>query len=115
MENREPVELDPLCIDMLKEVGHICSGNAAVALSQVLNKKVELTIPDFKLIDANKVLVELNGTQEVLVGVNLQLLGNHFQQNNLLLAEYLLGNPLNYIIDTTNYLSPIFHTLKVNR
>ncbi len=67
--------LDDSCIDILKEVGHICTGNAAIALSQVLNQKVELTIPDLKLIDSDKVLSELKGPQEVLVGVSIQLLG----------------------------------------
>ena len=76
MEEKNNVTLDPMVIDMLKEVGHICTGNATIALSQVLTKKVELTIPDLKLIDSNKVLVELSETQDVLVGVSVQLLGN---------------------------------------
>ncbi|MFH1061743.1 MAG: chemotaxis protein CheC [Candidatus Omnitrophota bacterium] len=76
MENKNKLSLDAMCIDMLKEVGHICTGNATMALSQVLSQKVELTIPDLKLIDSDKVLEELKGTQEVLVGVSVQLLGN---------------------------------------
>ncbi|MBU1043534.1 MAG: chemotaxis protein CheC [Candidatus Omnitrophica bacterium] len=76
MENNNKINLDAMCIDMLKEVGHICTGNATIALSQVLSQKVELTIPDLKLIDSDKVLEELKGTQEVLVGVSVQLLGN---------------------------------------
>ena len=74
MNNNEMI-LDDGCIDILKEVGHICTGNATIALSQVLNQKVELTIPDLKLIDSDKVLTELKGAQEVLVGVSIQLLG----------------------------------------
>ncbi len=76
MENKENVSLDAMCIDMLKEVGHICTGNATIALSQVLNQRIELRIPDLKLVDANKVLSEMKNTQEVLVGVSIQLLGN---------------------------------------
>jgi len=76
MENKSNLDLDAICIDMLKEVGHICTGNATIALSQVLNQKVELTIPDLKLIDSDKVLDELKGTYDVLVGVSVQLLGN---------------------------------------
>jgi len=70
------VVLDAICIDMLKEVGHICTGNATIALSQVLNQKVELRIPDLKLVGADRVMDELKGLQEVLVGVSIQLLGN---------------------------------------
>lgn len=75
MENNNMI-LDAECIDMLKEVGHICTGNATIALSQVLNQRVELKIPDLKLIDSDKVLGELKGPQEVLVGVSIHLLGN---------------------------------------
>jgi len=74
MENKDVV-LDAMCVDMLKEVGHICTGNATIALSQVLNQTIELRIPDLKMIEANKILDELKGTQEVLVGVSIQLLG----------------------------------------
>ena len=76
MENKKNSVLDEICIDMLKEVGQICTGNATIALSQVLNQKIELSIPDLKLVDANKVFDHLNNTQEVLVGVSIQLLGN---------------------------------------
>lgn len=72
---KDNVILDAVCIDMLKEVGHICTGNATVALSQVLNQRVELKIPDLKLVDSNKILEELKGPQEVLVGVSIHLLG----------------------------------------
>jgi len=75
MENNNVV-LDAACIDMLKEVGHICTGNATVALSQVLNQRVELKIPGLKLVDSDKVLEELKGPQEVLVGISIHLLGN---------------------------------------
>ena len=52
MEDKNNVTLSDDVIDMLKEVGHICTGNATIALSQVLTQKVELTIPDLKLIDS---------------------------------------------------------------
>ncbi|MBU4305558.1 MAG: chemotaxis protein CheC [Candidatus Omnitrophica bacterium] len=76
MGENKNTTLDPMCIDMLKEVGNICSGNATVALSQVLNQRIELKIPDLKLIKANSVFSKLNHSQEILVGVNIQLLGN---------------------------------------
>ncbi len=70
------VVLDDFCIDMLKEVGHICTGNATVALSQVINQRVDLTIPDLKIISTDKILELIKTAHEVLVGINVQLLGN---------------------------------------
>ncbi|MBU2063232.1 MAG: chemotaxis protein CheC [Candidatus Omnitrophica bacterium] len=74
MANNETT-LDNACIDMLKEVGHICTGNATIALGQVVNQRIELNIPDLQLMDSEKVIDQLQGTQEVLVGVSIQLLG----------------------------------------
>jgi len=73
---KENMTLDDFGIDMLKEVGHICTGNATIALSQVINQRIELTIPNLKLVDSDKVLNTLKNSQEVLVGVSIQLLGN---------------------------------------
>ncbi len=74
--NNNEVVLDAVCIDMLKEVGNICTGNATVALSQVLNQRIELKIPDFKLIREDRIYEELKNMQDVLIGVSSQLLGN---------------------------------------
>jgi len=68
--------LDEFSIDMLKEVGHICSGNATIALSQVINQKIELEIPDLKVIAVDQVMSTLGTSPEVLVGVSISLLGN---------------------------------------
>ena len=76
MEKNNNMTLDPMCIDMLKEVGNICSGNATVALSQVLNRRIELKIPDLKLLNADTVFNKLNNLQEILVGINIHLLGS---------------------------------------
>jgi len=73
---KQNMTLDDFCIDMLKEVGHICTGNATIALSQVINQRIELNIPDLKLVDSDKVIDTLKSSQEVLVGVSIQLLGN---------------------------------------
>ncbi|MFH2138872.1 MAG: chemotaxis protein CheC [Candidatus Omnitrophota bacterium] len=67
--------LNELHIDMLKEVGHICTGNATIALSQVINQRVQLTIPDLKIVASNKVSEMFQNNLEILVGVNIQLLG----------------------------------------
>lgn len=74
-ENNINVILDDVCIDMLKEVGNICTGNATIALSQVLNQKIQLRIPDLKLVKAHQVLEDLKSAQDILVGVSTQLLG----------------------------------------
>ena len=71
----ESMALNELHIDMLKEVGHICTGNATIALSQVINQKINLNIPDLKIIPSSKISELFSDYQDILVGVNIQLLG----------------------------------------
>jgi len=48
--NQNKINLTPSQIDTLKELGNIGSGNAIVALSTLLNKRVEMYLTDLKLI-----------------------------------------------------------------
>ncbi|MCM8814009.1 MAG: chemotaxis protein CheC [Candidatus Omnitrophica bacterium] len=75
-DKKESVVFDDYCIDLLKEVGHICTGNATVALSQVIKEKIDLRIPDLKLVDIDQIAKTISSSQEVLVGVSIHLLGN---------------------------------------
>ncbi len=75
MTSKNNLMLDDFQIDMLKEVGNICSGNATMALSQLTNETFELTIPDFKLIQTDKIEKTLVNSQEVLIGVSVKMLG----------------------------------------
>jgi len=38
-------ELSSIQLDVLQEVGNIGAGNAATALSELLNEKVDMTVP----------------------------------------------------------------------
>ena len=42
-------------LDVLKEIGNIGAGNAMTALSQMLNCKVDMKVPQVKLLDFNEV------------------------------------------------------------
>ncbi|MCP4650082.1 MAG: hypothetical protein GY853_08415 [PVC group bacterium] len=71
----EKLALSDIHIDMLKEVGHICTGNATIALAQVVKQTVDLTIPDLKIVPANQASTIFGNMHDVLVGVNIELLG----------------------------------------
>lgn len=66
MQNREITNFD---IDILGEIGNIGSGNAATALSEILNKTVLLTVPMVKVCGLNEIANVLGGAEEVRVGV----------------------------------------------
>ena len=44
-------DLSPVQLDVLKEIGNIGSGNAATALSQLLNRCIDMQVPQVRLMD----------------------------------------------------------------
>ncbi|OFI06517.1 CheY-P phosphatase CheC [Clostridium acetireducens DSM 10703] len=68
-------ELTPIQLDALREVGNIGAGNAATALSQLINRKVDMTVPFVNLVPFDKVFDSIGG-EEVVVGVIVRVLGD---------------------------------------
>ncbi len=80
-------ELTPLQLDALKEVGNIGSGNAAVALSAMVDKKVLLSVPRATLIPLVKVSDLVGGAETPVAGVYLHITGDASGSMLLLLDE----------------------------
>jgi chemotaxis protein CheC len=64
-----------LQLDALREVGNIGAGNAATALSQLINKKVDMTVPSINIIPFDEIFSRIGG-EEVVVGVIVRVLGD---------------------------------------
>lgn len=43
-------DLTPNQLDALREIGNVGAGNSATALSQVINKKIDMNVPKVSLI-----------------------------------------------------------------
>ncbi|RPF48410.1 chemotaxis protein CheC [Hydrogenoanaerobacterium saccharovorans] len=56
-------------IDVLAEIGNIGSGNAATALSTMLNTSISIQTPTVKIMDINKAADMLGGPENVVVGI----------------------------------------------
>ncbi|EHL04570.1 CheC-like family protein [Desulfitobacterium hafniense DP7] len=48
------MEIDQMQLDALREIGNIGSGHAATALSTMLNRRIEMSIPEVKAIEFEK-------------------------------------------------------------
>jgi chemotaxis protein CheC len=68
-------ELSAMQLDVLQEVGNIGAGNAATALSQLLNEKVDMTVPTVKIIPFDDIFSKI-GVEEVVIGVIVRVLGD---------------------------------------
>lgn len=68
--------LNPLQLDALKELGNIGAGNSATALSQILNKKVDMSVPRVKVYPINEIPELFGGSENIVVGVLLKMFGD---------------------------------------
>ncbi len=63
-------------VDVLKEIGNIGAGNAMTALSQMLQCKVDMKVPQVKLLDLKDVSTMVGSEEQLLVGVFLGVEGD---------------------------------------
>ena len=76
-------ELTTLEIDALTEVGSIGTGNAATALSDLIEKEVRIQTPEIRIMGYNEAIDWIGGPEEVTAGVLVKLGG---QINGIMLA-----------------------------
>ncbi len=64
-----------IVIDVLREVGNIGAGNAATALANMINKKVDMSVPLVSVLDLQDVPAILGGEEEEVAGIFFKLGG----------------------------------------
>ena len=62
--------------DVLKELGNIGAGNATTALAQLINCKVDMKVPQVRLLNFNELGAMLGGEETILVSISLQVEGD---------------------------------------
>lgn len=63
-------------VDVLKEIGNIGAGNAMTALSQMLQCKVDMKVPQVRLLDLHNVTTIVGSEEQLMVGVFLGVEGD---------------------------------------
>ncbi len=69
-------QLSSLEIDTLREIGSIGTGNAATALSQMMNQTVRITLPEVRIMGYNEAIEWIGGPEEVTAGVLVKMSGD---------------------------------------
>ncbi|MRX53691.1 CheY-P-specific phosphatase CheC [Bacillus sp. HMSC76G11] len=69
-------QLTALHLDILKEAGNIGAGHSATALSALLNKRIEMKIPDVSLLSFNELTERLGGPEMAVAGLYLRIEGD---------------------------------------
>jgi chemotaxis protein CheC len=62
--------------DILKEVGNIGAGHAATALSTLLNKKIDMKVPDVSSVSFDEMMEMAGGSESVIASVFLRIEGD---------------------------------------
>ncbi|WP_273125574.1 chemotaxis protein CheC [Metabacillus sp. HB246100] len=67
--------ISPKHLDVLKEVGNIGAGHSATSLSKLLNKKIDMNVPDVNVVSFNDLMERLGGPDVVIASVFLRIEG----------------------------------------
>ncbi len=69
-------DLNSVQLDVLREIGNIGSGNAATALAQLLNRFVDMQVPEVCLLDFNQAMEVMGEPDKVVAGILIRLQGD---------------------------------------
>ncbi len=62
-------DLNSVHLDVLREIGNIGAGNAATSLSVMIQKKVDMKVPEVRIMDIGDVPGILGGEENVVTGI----------------------------------------------
>ena len=68
--------VDGMYYDVLREIGNIGAGNAATSLAQLLNTKVDISVPKIELLDFKEVGEAMGGEELLVAGIYLRIEGD---------------------------------------
>lgn len=76
MPIRNIEELNAMHIDVLTELGNIGSGNAVTSLSSFMGKRIDIKVPDVKILGFNEVAEYVGGSENVVMGLLVKVEGD---------------------------------------
>mgnify|MGYP000155939664 FL=1 len=93
--------LNSFHIDVLKEIGNIGAGNAATALAKILDKRVDMKVPQVRVMNFSEISNMLGGAEIEVVGILLEVEGDINGnimfildlESSRLLVNFLMGRP----------------------
>ncbi|WP_453996906.1 chemotaxis protein CheC [Bacillus nitroreducens] len=63
-------------LDILKEIGNIGAGHSATALSTLLNRKIDMRVPDVKIVSFDEMMEFAGGAENVVAAIYLRFEGD---------------------------------------
>jgi len=82
-------------MDVMREIGNIGAGNACTALSSLLGRMIDMSVPNVQLVDSNIAAEYLGGSDNLILGikvdVKVDLTGMMFHIVNKQFAEKIIN------------------------
>ncbi|MFD1888360.1 chemotaxis protein CheC [Paenibacillus wenxiniae] len=69
-------KLEGFKMDVLKEVGNIGAGNAATALSQLLDKPIDMAVPKVQILPFEQIAEKVGGQEQIVLAVFFRVEGD---------------------------------------
>lgn len=63
-------------LDVLREVGNIGAGHSATALSQLLNRRIDMKVPDVQIVSFNDLMAIVGGIENIVATIFLEITGD---------------------------------------
>lgn len=70
------LQITDLHLDVLKEIGNIGAAHAATSMSELLNRKIDMHVPNVELVSFDEMFELAGGSEEVVAGIYLRLEGD---------------------------------------
>ena len=95
------LELSPVQLDALREIGNVGAGNSATALSQIINHRIDMNVPEVSIVPLGDVPELVGGPDAMVVGVFLRVYGSAPgnilfllpRESAFLLVDMIMGKP----------------------
>lgn len=94
-------DMSPMDMDALREISNIGMGNALTSLSQLVNRKVNMSVPQAGFYPIDKVIALVGGQEKLVSCVSLRVLGDlqgtvlfvFDEESTYTLVNLLMGQP----------------------
>ncbi|WP_442599521.1 chemotaxis protein CheC [Neobacillus sp. D3-1R] len=96
-------QITTLHLDILREIGNIGAGNAATALSKLLNKRVDMNVPSVKIVGFDEMMEMVGGPENIVATVFLRLEGDVSGSMFFVLPIHQASRFIQQMIDEPNY------------
>ena len=66
-------DVNNMYLDVLREIGNIGAGNATTAIANMLGRKIDMNVPNIKLMEVSKLGTAVGAEDQTIVGIFLEV------------------------------------------